>query len=137
MIRATLIGLLGFLSTSFAFAAEYRDGWNTQNFYEALNLCRAGVIYPAARDYEAAGLKRGRTRFDMRNEVIAKTPAFELIASQTCYCAINQYAKHYPYVDAKVRKGEFAEYMGTPECKAKMASAMDALKSDPNAHSLP
>jgi len=117
--------------------AEYKDGWTTKSFYEAVNLCRSSIIYPAAKDYEATGLKRGQTRYALRNEIIANTPLFEAVASEACYCALNQYAKDYVFSDMKVRKMEFSEYISTPDCKSKMAKAMEAIKGNPKAHTLP
>jgi len=117
--------------------ADYKDGWTIKNFYEAVNFCRSSLIYPTARDYEAAGLKHGQTKYALRNEVIANTPLFETIASETCYCALNQYAKDYVFSEFKVRKMEFREYMTTPDCKAKTTNAVEQIKANPKAHTLP
>ncbi len=117
--------------------AEYKDAWNTQNFYEAVHLCRSSIVFPTAKDYEAAGLKKGQTRFALRNELIANTRLFEAMASEVCYCALNQYAKDYAFSERTVKKMDFAEYLSTPDCKAKMNVAIESIKSNPRALTLP
>ncbi|MEX8519531.1 MAG: hypothetical protein AB3X44_13555 [Leptothrix sp. (in: b-proteobacteria)] len=128
MKSTTLISIAVFLIPSMA-TAEYKDDWNSKNFYEAVNLCRSAIIYPAANDYEKKGLERGQTKEQLRSEIIATTPVFESIASDACYCALNEYAKDLKNVDYIRNWNSIGEYLQTPRCKAKMIESMKIFQN--------
>lgn len=117
------------VSSSAAFGApEYKADWNAENFYSAVNTCRGAVVFPAGQDYIDAGKKAGKPDDTLRNESIAMTPVFEAVASDACYCALNEYAKDQPYAEFKKSWESSAEYLQMPRCKTKMVEAMKIIQ---------
>lgn len=111
-------------------AAEYQQDWNYKNFYEAVNICRSSIIFPAALDYEKKGLASKQTKEVLRNETIAITPATENIASEACYCALNEYAKDKLNAELVRNWESVAPYMATPRCKEKMEKSMKLMPQE-------
>lgn len=117
-----------FALASMARAAEYQSDWNYKNFYEAVNTCRSAIIYPAAVDYEKKGLASKQSKEALRNEMIAITPASESIASEACYCALNEYAKDKANSEFIKSWEGVTPYMEIPRCKAKMAESIKGMQ---------
>jgi hypothetical protein len=128
-VKALLIITIGVLLGPSVVSAQYKDDWNYKNFYEAVNICRSAIVYPAAGDYEKRGLERGRAKEQLRSEIIATTPVFENIASDTCYCALNEYAKDMKNEDYVKNWESVAPYLQTPRCKAKMVESMKIFQN--------
>lgn len=128
-MKRSLAIVVGLLTSTCVFAApEYKGDWTPDNFYGAVQTCRAAIVLPAGQDYVASGKKAGRPDADLKNESIAMTPVFEMIASDACYCALNDYAKDQPYSEFKKNWESSAEYLQTPRCKAKMTESMGIIK---------
>jgi hypothetical protein len=134
-VSTRLILAISFVIPSIA-SADYKPDWNYKNFYEAVNTCRSAIVFPAARDYEGAGLKAGRSKESLRSEVISITPLSEHIASATCYCALNELAKDMGHSEFNDNQKSLASYIETPRCKAKFTEAAKMLKDKKAASAL-
>lgn len=116
--------------------AQYQPDWNYKNFYEEVTACRNSVVFPTAKDYEAAGVKAGQSKEELRGEIIAITPVFESIASAECFCALNELAKDKTHQDYKKNPAEIAPYLEIPRCKTKMTEAAKVLNDKQKAKAL-
>lgn len=112
-------------------AAEYKDGWNGQNFFLEVAECKKAVVFQAAADYVKRGNEKKHEEGGLRNEVISMVPTFDAIASKVCYCALNEFAKDKSFGE-KIGV-DIQAYMQTPRCKAELRSTMETIKKDPTA----
>jgi len=134
MLKLLLIATL--FITSSVISAEYQSDWNYKNFYEAINACRSAIVFPAATDYEQQGLAAKKSQESLRNEMIAITPVSESIASELCYCAINEYAKDKPNSEFVKNLETIAPYTEIPHCKTKMEESIKGMQQKAKALTL-
>jgi hypothetical protein len=73
--------------------AQYRPDWSATTLYEEVSSCRGVVVSQAIKDFEQKGLTAGHDAEKVRAETISMTPVLEVVAVQTCPCAINEITK--------------------------------------------
>lgn len=113
-------------------AAEYKEGWTAENFYSEVLECKKSVVFPTASDYVKRGIERKHENKSLYNEVISMVPTFDMIASSSCFCALNEIAKDKAYAESK-QNIDFQSYASIPRCKDALLKAMTEVKSNPDA----
>jgi hypothetical protein len=119
-----------------ASAADYKPGWNAEQFYEEMSACRTAIVAPAINAYLQMGAAAKKTADELRNESISMLPLFEHAASAGCFCALNGLAKSKDY-QSYFGTGDFTARMtlvkgqlDLPSCAASMTAAVDGLGKD-------
>jgi hypothetical protein len=114
-------------------AADYKPGWNAEQFYEEMTTCRTAIVFPAINAYLQMGVAAKKTAEDLRKESISMLPVFEHAASAGCFCALNELAKvkDYPSYfgtgDFTARMTLVKEQLDLPVCGQSMESAVEGM----------
>lgn len=100
-----------------AAAADYKPGWNAEQFYEEMTTCRTAIVFPAINAFLQMGAAAKKTAEDLRKESISMLPVFEHAASAGCFCALNELAK----------SKDYQSYFGTGDFTARMTLVKQQL----------
>jgi hypothetical protein len=110
-------------------AAEYKTGWDYINFYQAVEKCRDSVVYQQIKAYGEKGLKNNQDIKTLRNEMISITPVMDFMATDVCFCTINEIAKDVP-LKQFVKGIDYNRYMNIQRCQNNLNKAMNTLQDD-------
>lgn len=118
-----------------AYPIDYKPGWNYENFYKTVQDCRTSIVLPGGSDYEKKGLANNKSKEGLRSEVIQVTPVLDKLATDICFCMINQIAKDKSY-SGKLSNSEVKKYMGIPRCENKFKESMNNMEQQAEAYKL-
>ncbi len=122
--------ILALLYSTTSYAGEYKAGWDAENFYINVLECKKYIVVAAASSYTDARLVNKHEKVSLQNEVISMVPTFDAVASSTCFCALNEIAKHITYKEQQ--KGiDFQSYLDIPRCKEAWNNTMKSIKNNP------
>lgn len=113
---------------------NYEVGWNYVSVYKEVAACRLTIVASAAQSYVEKGISAHRSADDLRSEVISLLPAFDIPASNGCFCAVAEIAKIRAYSNylglesPAARSLRVAAQLGKPPCAERMGSAAALLR---------
>lgn len=108
-------------------AAEYKGGWDYINFYSAVEKCRESIVYQQIKAYEKKGLEKNQDINTLKNEMISITPVMDLVATNACFCIMNEFAKNNPL--SLYENGiDYDRYMKIPRCQKAIEESVKTMK---------
>lgn len=118
-----------FVSVPCLASSEYRDGWDVEKFYEAVNFCRKSIVFPQSQNFTNQALKNGETQDDATSKSIKMTPVFDRMVTDVCFCTANEVAKDNAPT-AFPESVDIQAYMQIPRCKSAMEASVKDVMGD-------
>lgn len=134
-MKKLLLITLCALVNSTAIAAQYKEGWDAQNFYAEVLDCKKAAVEKTASGYVERGREKKQDEKILEDEVISMVPNFDVLAGSVCFCALNNIAKEKSYLDFRAA-ANVEPYMKAHVCRESMATSLQAVKANPGLRKL-